>query len=66
MTAAGELTNDDRRYIHSAINRAKRRNRALSASVFDFLGSVLLLEHPDGLDEAARTERLQLRCNFSS
>jgi (1->4)-alpha-D-glucan 1-alpha-D-glucosylmutase len=64
VTAAGELTDDDRRYIHSAINRAKRRNRALSASVFDFLGSVLLLEHPDGLDEAARAERLQFTLQF--
>jgi len=64
VTAAGELTDDDRCYIHSAINRAKRRNPALSASVFDFLGSVLLLEHPDGLDEAARAERLQFTLRF--
>jgi len=64
VTSAGELTDDDRRYIHSAINRAKRRNPALSTSVFDFLGSVLLLEHPNGLDEAARAERLQFTLQF--
>jgi (1->4)-alpha-D-glucan 1-alpha-D-glucosylmutase len=64
VTSAGELTNEDRRYIGSAINRAKRRNRALSAAAFDFLGSVLLLEHPEGLDEAARAERLQFTLQF--
>jgi (1->4)-alpha-D-glucan 1-alpha-D-glucosylmutase len=64
VTSAGELTDDDRRYIHSAINHAKRRNPALSTSVFDFLESVLLLEHPEGLDEAARAERLQFTLHF--
>jgi (1->4)-alpha-D-glucan 1-alpha-D-glucosylmutase len=64
VTSAGELTDDDRRYVRSAINRAKRRNPALSASVFDFLASVLLLEHPDGLDDAARAERLQFTLQF--
>jgi (1->4)-alpha-D-glucan 1-alpha-D-glucosylmutase len=64
VTSAGELSDDDRRYIHSAIRRAKRRNPALSASAFDFLGSVLLLEHPEGLDEAARVKRLQFTLQF--
>ena len=64
VTSAGELTDDDRRYMRSAINRAKRRNPALSGSVFDFLASVLLLEHPDSLDEAARAERLQFTLQF--
>jgi (1->4)-alpha-D-glucan 1-alpha-D-glucosylmutase len=64
VTSAGALTDDDRRYIRSAINRAQRHNPALSGSVFDFLGSVLLLEHPDGLDEAARAERLQFTLRF--
>jgi (1->4)-alpha-D-glucan 1-alpha-D-glucosylmutase len=32
--------------------------------VFDFLASVLLLEHPDGLDEAARAELLQFTLQF--
>jgi (1->4)-alpha-D-glucan 1-alpha-D-glucosylmutase len=64
VTSAGELTDDDRRYIRSAISRAKRRNPALSESAFDFLGSVLLLEHPEGLDEAARAQRLQFTLHF--
>jgi (1->4)-alpha-D-glucan 1-alpha-D-glucosylmutase len=64
VTSAGELTDDDRRYIRSAISRAKRRNPALSESAFDFLGSVLLLEHPEGLDEAARAQRLHFTLQF--
>jgi len=64
VTATGELTDDDRRYIRSAISHAKRRNPALSPSAFDFLASVLLLEHPKGLDEAARAERLQFTLQF--
>jgi (1->4)-alpha-D-glucan 1-alpha-D-glucosylmutase len=64
VTSEGELTDDDRRYIRSAISWAKRRNPALSASAFDFLESVLLLEYPDGLDQAARAERLQFTLRF--
>ncbi len=64
VTSEGELTDDDRGYIRVAISRAKRRNAALSASAFDFLGSVLLLEHPEGLDEAARAERLEFTLRF--
>jgi len=57
VTSDGAVAQDDRRYILSAINRAKRRNAALSESIFDFLASVLLLEHPEGLDPAAGLER---------
>src|SRR5580658_30547 len=48
---------EDRRQINVAIREAKRRNPAISESVFDFIQSVLLLEHPDGLDESQRAER---------
>jgi (1->4)-alpha-D-glucan 1-alpha-D-glucosylmutase len=64
VTSAGELTDQDRRHIGSAINRAKRRNPALSTSAFDFLESVLLLKHPEGLDETAQAERLQFTLHF--
>ncbi len=54
VTAEGSLTEDDRRQIRRAIDLAKRRNAALSESTFDFLQSVLLLEHPEApLMEAA-------------
>ncbi len=52
-----EVHPEDRRQINIAIREAKRRNPAMSESVFDFIQSVLLLEHPEGLDEAQRAER---------
>lgn len=58
------VAEDDRRYIMAAINGAKRRNPALSESIFDFLASVLLLEHPEGLDTAAVEERLDFTLRF--
>ena len=64
VTSEGSLTEDDRRQIRRAIDIAKRRNAALSESTFDFLQSVLLLEHPDGLDETAQAERLAFTLHF--
>jgi (1->4)-alpha-D-glucan 1-alpha-D-glucosylmutase len=52
-----EVDPEDRREIMAAIREAKRRNPAISESVFDFIQNVLLLEHPDGLDDAQRAER---------
>jgi (1->4)-alpha-D-glucan 1-alpha-D-glucosylmutase len=64
VTSDGRVTDDDREQIARAIGLAKRRNPALSESTFDFLASVLLLEHPDGLDEAARARRLAFTLRF--
>jgi (1->4)-alpha-D-glucan 1-alpha-D-glucosylmutase len=64
VTSDGVVAQADRHYILSAINRAKRRNPVLSESIFDFLASVLLLEHPEGLDVAARHERLDFTLRF--
>jgi (1->4)-alpha-D-glucan 1-alpha-D-glucosylmutase len=64
VTSDGAVAEADRRYIMSAINRAKRRNPALSESIFDFLASVLLLEHPAMLDDAACRERLDFTLRF--
>lgn len=44
-----EVAEDDRAHILTAIRAAKRRNRAISGSVFDFIASVLLLEKTDRL-----------------
>ncbi len=52
-----EVDPEDRRQITVAIREAKHRNPAISESVFDFIQSVLLLEHPEGLDDAQRAER---------
>jgi (1->4)-alpha-D-glucan 1-alpha-D-glucosylmutase len=40
----GNVSERDRAYINSAIARAKRRNEAMSASIFDFLRNILLLQ----------------------
>ena len=42
-----EVTERDRQYLETAINRAKRQNPALSVSVFDFILDVLLLRFPE-------------------
>ncbi len=64
VTAEGAITEEDRRQVRRAIDIAKRRNAALSESTFDFVASVLLLEHPEGLDEAACAERLAFTLRF--
>jgi (1->4)-alpha-D-glucan 1-alpha-D-glucosylmutase len=48
---------EDRRHILNAIHCAKRRNPAMSESVFDFIRDLLFLEDVDGIDEAQRAER---------
>ena len=47
----------DRQHIRQAIESAKRRNAAVSESVFDFLEDVLLLNDPEGISDAERAER---------
>lgn len=42
----------DRRHVVTAIKEAKRRNPAVSPSIFDFIAGILLLEPPDGLSPA--------------
>jgi (1->4)-alpha-D-glucan 1-alpha-D-glucosylmutase len=51
------VSQDDRRHVETAVRRATRRNPATSASLFEFIASVLLLEHPEGLDASQRAER---------
>jgi (1->4)-alpha-D-glucan 1-alpha-D-glucosylmutase len=48
---------EDERHICTAIEATKRRNPAISESIFDFIQSVLLFQDPDGLTEAQREER---------
>jgi len=54
----------DRARIGEAIEDAKRRNPATSASLFDFIADVLLLRDPDGITERARAERRELAMRF--
>ena len=59
-----EVSADDRRAIQTAIRDGKRRNPALSPSLFDFVGSLLLLEDPVGLDEKHIAERREFVMRF--
>jgi (1->4)-alpha-D-glucan 1-alpha-D-glucosylmutase len=59
-----EVDSEDRRQIIIAIREAKRRNAAINESVFDFIQNVLLLEHPEGLDDAQRAERHAFALRF--
>jgi (1->4)-alpha-D-glucan 1-alpha-D-glucosylmutase len=52
-----EVGADDRGAILTAIRDAKRRNPALSPSLFDFIGSLLLLQDPAGLNENQIADR---------
>jgi (1->4)-alpha-D-glucan 1-alpha-D-glucosylmutase len=52
-----EVDPQDRRQVMIAIREAKRRNPAISESVFDFIQSVLLLERPSGVDDSQQAER---------
>ncbi len=46
-----EIQKEDREYIVTAIQQAKRRNPASDPSIFDFIESVLFLQDPPGLTE---------------
>ncbi len=46
-----EVTDTDGTYIKSAIAKAKKRNPAISSTIFDFLGNVLLMKFPDEYSE---------------
>jgi (1->4)-alpha-D-glucan 1-alpha-D-glucosylmutase len=48
----GYVGDRDRGAIETAIRAAKRRNPVINESLFDFVRSLLLLEHPEGLTES--------------
>ena len=50
---------EDERHIRLAVKEAKRRNPAMNEPVLDFIQSVFLLDHPDGLTPEQREERRQ-------
>jgi (1->4)-alpha-D-glucan 1-alpha-D-glucosylmutase len=61
---SGAVGDEDRHHIQTAVRRAKRRNPAISESIFDFIASVLLLEHPAGLGDQERMERADFVLRF--
>jgi len=60
----GAVTDADRQHILTAVRRTKRRNPSVSGSIYDFIASVLLLEHPAGLTEEERAERADFVLRF--
>lgn len=58
-----DVSEPDYRCVATAVRMAKRRNPTFPASVFDFISSVILLEHPPGLsdEQAAARRRFALR-----
>ncbi|HTW88592.1 MAG TPA: malto-oligosyltrehalose synthase [Candidatus Binataceae bacterium] len=64
VSSAGVVSAEDQRQIEAATAAAKKRNPALSKVVFDFVAAVLLLIHPDGLDQTERDERLDFALRF--
>lgn len=59
-----ELSEADYRTITLAVRMAKRRNRTIPHSVFDFIASILLLEHPPALALQQAEERRQFALKF--
>jgi (1->4)-alpha-D-glucan 1-alpha-D-glucosylmutase len=59
-----EVHADDRLHARAAIREAKRRNPAIDASIYDFIGSLLLLEDPKGISTAERGERRDFVMRF--
>ncbi|WP_309893424.1 malto-oligosyltrehalose synthase [Archangium sp.] len=53
-----ELDERDVRYIQETLQRAKERNVTLNATIFDFLGDVLLRRYPEHLGPHERAEML--------
>ncbi|HVS35227.1 MAG TPA: malto-oligosyltrehalose synthase, partial [Gemmataceae bacterium] len=56
ITESG-VSDRDRRYVTAAVNRARRRNPALTADLFTFVRDMLLLRYPETVSEADRTEQ---------
>jgi (1->4)-alpha-D-glucan 1-alpha-D-glucosylmutase len=54
----------DQRYIEQAVSRARRKNPALSATIFDFLENVFLLKYPEDFLEADKMEWLDFVMRF--
>jgi len=59
-----EVNDEDQRHIRRAIREASQRNPAISRSIFDFIGSLLLLEDPEGLREEQIAERRNFVLRF--
>ena len=63
-TNSWTIRDGDARHIEAAVAKAKRKNPAISSSVFDFLRDVLLLRFPGHATEVDRMEWLNFVMKF--
>jgi len=61
---SGTVHEKDVQYIEAAVARAKRKNPAMNASVFDFLRDVLELRFPEYAKESDRAAWLEFAMHF--
>jgi (1->4)-alpha-D-glucan 1-alpha-D-glucosylmutase len=52
-----EVLPRDRQYVEMAVRQAKRKNPAISGSLFDFVRDMLVLKYPEYADEKDRAEQ---------
>ncbi len=60
----GPVGDEDRRHITTALRIAQRRNPGINSSLFNFLGSILLVEDLPELTETQRAERYEFVYRF--
>ena len=54
----------DRQYIEQAVSKARKKNPAVSASIYDFFKAVLLLKFPDDFSEDDKKDWLDFTMRF--
>jgi (1->4)-alpha-D-glucan 1-alpha-D-glucosylmutase len=59
-----DVVDRDRQYIELAVSKAKRKNPAISGSIFDFLRDVLLVRFPENIDGDDKKEWLDFVMRF--
>lgn len=59
-----EVKERDRQYIELAVSRAKKRNPAISSTIFDFIKEVLLLRFPDHFVDNDKNQWLDFVMRF--
>jgi (1->4)-alpha-D-glucan 1-alpha-D-glucosylmutase len=65
IDARGNIADEDRRFIQTAVARAKRRNESMSAKIFDFIADILLLRGGHGVVSAAHyRKRIRFALKF--
>jgi (1->4)-alpha-D-glucan 1-alpha-D-glucosylmutase len=60
----GDVHERDRQYVETAVSKAKRRNPAVSESIYDFIRDVLLQRYHDHLTDAERRTWLDFTMRF--